>query len=180
MGLVVCLSGRIGSGKSSVATALSDQLAWPRAGFGDYLRQELTRLGGDPSSRQALQDLGQSLVEKDAAAFCLAVVSDVGFLPGGDLVIDGVRHANIQHCLRRVVAPSACKLIFLAADEEERLRRVAQRPLGEEDFARAEGHAAEADMTAELPMMADKIVDGSQPIETVLAECLSTVRGWKN
>lgn len=179
MGLVVCLSGRIGSGKSSVAAGLCDKLGWARAGFGDYLRKEIARRGGDPSSRQALQDLGQSLVEKDAVAFCRAVVSDAGFVPGGDLVIDGVRHASIQLCLREVAAPSVCKLIFLAADEEERLARVAQRPLGESDFARAEGHVAEADMVDQLPAMADKIVDGSLQLETVVDECLSAVSAWR-
>lgn len=179
MGLVVCLSGRIGSGKSSVATALSERLGWLRAGFGDYLRREIVRQGGDPNSREALQDMGQALVEADAAGFCRAVASDVGFVPGGNLVIDGVRHANIHLCLRSVVAPSACKLIFLAANEEERLRRVAQRPLGEADFARAEVHAAEADMAAELPRMADCVIDGALPLETVVLTCMKEIEVWQ-
>lgn len=178
MGLVVCLSGRIGSGKSSVAGALSERLGWPRVGFGDYLRKETTRLGGDPNSREALQDLGQSLVNQDAAGFCRAVVGDAGFIPGGDLVVDGVRHVNIQVCLQSVVAPSRCRLIFLAANEEERLKRVAQRPLGDADFARAEGHVAEADMVELLPRMADCVIDGSLPIETAVACCIEAVNDW--
>lgn len=178
MGSVVCLSGRIGSGKSSVANALGEKLGWPCAGFGDYLRKELAQLGGDSNSRQALQDLGQSLVDKDAVGFCRAVIADSGFVPGGNLIIDGVRHANIQLCLREVVAPSTCKLIFLAANEEERLRRVARRPLGEADFARAEVHVAEADMNDLLPTMADCVIDGALPLEAVVEKCMEEIGSW--
>jgi dephospho-CoA kinase len=70
MSLLLCFSGQIGSGKSSVTTAISAALGWRRAGFGDYLRSEIARLGGDPNDRKALQNLGQKLVEDDSAAFC--------------------------------------------------------------------------------------------------------------
>src|SRR4051794_36648427 len=95
-GLVVCFAGQIGSGKSSVSRRLGEALAWPRAAFGDYLRAELGRCGGAPESREQLQDLGQRLVDEDPSRFCSSVMSSNGFKPGGDLLLDGVRHVEIQ------------------------------------------------------------------------------------
>ena len=74
MSLLLCFSGQIGSGKSSVSTAVAEVLGWRRTGFGDYLRGEIARLGGDPDDRKALQDLGQQRVEDDSTAFCRDVL----------------------------------------------------------------------------------------------------------
>ena len=82
MSLLICFSGQIGSGKTSVSAAVAEALGWRRTGFGDYLRSEIERLGGDPSSRQALQDLGQKLVDEDPTAFCREVLLAGGFRPG--------------------------------------------------------------------------------------------------
>ena len=106
MGLVVCLAGQIGSGKSSVTRALGKALGWPATGFGDYLRCELTRRGGDPSSRRGLQDLGQQLIDSDPEGFCRAVLGAGDFTAGSDLLVDGVRHTDILRRLKRLVAPS--------------------------------------------------------------------------
>src|SRR6478609_5730788 len=102
-GLVVCFSGRIGSGKTSVTDALSNALGWPKAGFGDYLRERIKREGGDSTSRQALQDLGQSLVDSDADGFCADVISSASFVPGGNLVLEGIRHVDIYRRIARLV-----------------------------------------------------------------------------
>ena len=81
--------GQIGSGKSSVSAAVAAAvLSWRRAGFGDYLRAEIERAGGDPTSREALQELGQHLIEADAEAFCRSVLDAGGFTPGDDFVIE--------------------------------------------------------------------------------------------
>jgi hypothetical protein len=119
-GLVVCFAGQIGSGKSSVSRRLGEALAWPRAAFGDYLRAELGRHGGDPESREQLQNLGQKLVDEDPSRFCSSVMSSSGFKPGGDLLLDGVRHVEIQRIAVELARPSQTKLIYLAAAEDQR------------------------------------------------------------
>ena len=58
-GLVACFAGKIGSGKTSVTNVLARGLQWRRVGFGDYVRAELARRGGDPDVRKDLQDLGR-------------------------------------------------------------------------------------------------------------------------
>lgn len=174
-GLVVCFSGRIGSGKSSVTAALSKALDWPKVGFGDYLRDLVARQGGDPTSRQALQDLGQSLVEADANAFCAAVLASSGFVPGQNLLVDGIRHADIHARVAKLALPSAAPLIHLAIDDIVVRERVATRFLGSSDLARAESHRVEGDLRDSLPSVADCVVDARQSLAQVIDDCLFAI-----
>lgn len=179
MGLVVAFSGRIGSGKSSVAVALADELGWPRAGFGDYLRSEIARRGGDPDSRQALQDYGQSLVEDDPEAFCAAVMASAGFLPGGNLLLDGIRHVAIYRIVQRLVSPSTSRLIYLAADEAVRVERVLTRGRADEDLARAEQHQVEAELVEALPAAADQVLSAQAQLNDLVNACRGLIEEWR-
>ena len=44
--LLVCFSGKIGSGKTSISCAVARWLECGRTSFGDYLRDEVARRGG--------------------------------------------------------------------------------------------------------------------------------------
>ena len=179
MTTLVCFSGQIGSGKSSVSTAVAFALGWRRTGFGDYLRAEVERGGGDPTSREALQDLGQRLVEADAEAFCRSVLVAGGFTPGDDFLIDGVRHVEIFRILTRLAKPSIAHLLFLSADEAHRLERVRDRA-DKEDFARAATHRVEAELRDTLPALADVVINATQPFDDVVADCLAGIRIWQH
>lgn len=178
MTLLLCFSGQIGSGKSSVSTAVADALGWRRTGFGDYLRGEIALRGGDPDDRKALQELGQARVDADAAAFCRDVLTAGGFEPGDDCVIDGIRHVNIFEILQKVGSPSESKLLFLGAGETTRNLRVQTR-LDAADFARASTHRVEAELRDALPARADAIIDADQPMDRVVSDCLEWVRKWR-
>lgn len=179
MTTLVCFSGQIGSGKSSVSTAVATALCWPRTGFGDYLRAEITRGGGDPQSREALQDLGQRLVEADPEAFCLSVLAAGGFTPGDDFLIEGVRHVEIFHVLERIAAPSTARLLFLDAGNTHRLTRVRDRA-DKDDFARAATHRVESELRSDLPTLADMVVDATRSFDDVVADCLASIRMWQH
>lgn len=178
MTMLVCFSGQIGSGKSSVCTAIAEALGWSYAGFGDYLRAEIGRAGGDPTSREALQDLGQRLVEADAEGFCRSVLASGGFKDGKNFLLDGVRHVDIFRILTRIVAPSSARLLFLSADEIQRLDRIAERP-DKSDFTRAVGHQVEAELDNDLPAQADAIIDASQSFQDVVLACLAAIKKWQ-
>lgn len=177
MSLLLCFSGQIGSGKSSVSTAVANALGWHRTGFGDYLRSEIARRGGDPNDRQALQNLGQARVDDDASAFCRDVLAAGGFQPGNDFVIDGIRHVTIFEILKQIGAPGVAKLVFLGAGEATRSTRVQTRT-DAADFARASTHRVEAELRDALPDRADGVVDADQPIEQVVSDCLDLVTSW--
>ncbi len=177
MSLLLCFSGQIGSGKSSVSAAVAETLACRRTGFGDYLRSEVSRLGGDPNDRRSLQDLGQRRVDEDPTAFCRDVLIFGGFRPGEHFVIDGIRHVRIFEILAEISAPALACLLFLGANETTRLVRVDARS-DVSDFERASQHRVEAEMATALPHRADGIVNAEQPFEGVVSDCLNIIREW--
>ena len=178
MSLLLCLSGQIGSGKSSVSSAIGLALGWRRTGFGDFLRSEITRLGGNPDSREALQDLGQRRVDEDPNAFCREVLTAGGFKPGDNFVIDGVRHVSIFDILVAVSKPTHARLLFLGAVETTRIARVQTRD-DAQDFARATTHRVEAELGDTLPQRADGVVNADQPLNRVVSDCLALIKGWQ-
>ncbi|MBB4360622.1 dephospho-CoA kinase [Bradyrhizobium sp. CIR18] len=178
MSLLLCFSGQIGSGKSSVSKAVAAALGCRRTGFGDYLRSEIARLGGDPNDRKALQDLGQKRVEDDSAAFCRDVLAAGGFQAGEDFVIDGIRHVAIFERLAAVGNPSDVRLLYLVASETTRNVRVQSRD-DAQDFVRASTHHVETELQDALPQRADAVIDANQPFDRVVADCLDLVRGWQ-
>jgi len=178
MSLLLCFAGQIGAGKSSVSTAVAKALGWGRTGFGDYLRSEIARLGGDPDARQALQDLGQKRVDDDPVAFCRDVLSAAGFRSGDNFVIDGIRHIRIFEILATVSAPSHARLLFLGASQATLMSRIGARA-DAEDFSRASEHRVESELSDAVPQRADGVVSADQPFSCVLAECLNLIRNWQ-
>jgi dephospho-CoA kinase len=174
-GLVVCFAGQIGSGKTSVSRRLEEALGWPRAAFGEYLRAEVSLRGGDPESREQLQNLGQMLVDEDPSRFCNSVMTSSGFEPGGYLLLDGIRHVAIQRIAAELARPSETRLIYLAASEDGRLERVASRADGARDFIRASAHRVETELRTSLPEIADIVIDSTAPLDEVVNECLSAL-----
>lgn len=180
-GLLVCFSGKIGSGKTSISQAVAGELGCGRASFGDYLREEVARHGGDPGCRELLQELGQNRIERDAASTCRDVLASGGFVRGRDFVLDGVRHLRVLPHLARLAAPSTVRVIFLEADAGLRSVRVEGRSeTARKDFNRATGHTVEADMDDGLPAAADAIVDAGLPMRQVVEQCIGHIDLWRS
>ena len=178
--LLVCFSGKIGSGKTSISRAVACRLGCRRTSFGGYLRDEVALRGGDPDCRESLQDLGQYQIEQDAESFCRDVLATGDFIAGEDFVLDGIRHIEVLAHLGRIAVPSELRLIFINADAGLRSSRVGKRSdRARADFDRATGHVVETDMEDELPMEAHAIVDGSLPEQDVIGECIELIDGWR-
>lgn len=175
--MVVCFSGKIGSGKSSVSKGVARALAWKHAAFGDYLRSELQRRGGDATSREELQEFGQQQIEDDLVGCCTAVLAYGGIKPEDSFVLDGVRHVDVFHHIAQTVAPTPTRLLFLATDDVSRRLRVALRP-DRDDLPRAETHRVESELSVDLQKLADGIIDATAPLEKVTADCLVKINGW--
>ena len=175
-GLVASFSGRIASGKTHITRMLADALQWPRTSFSDYLRAALAKQGDHDPSREALQDLGQTLVTSDPDQFCRDVFAQAGFTPGGNLLVDGVRHVDIQRRVARLAIPSHTCLIHLAAEDDVVAQRVREHGTSETEVRRAETHEVERDLAALLPQIADAVIDAGQPVATVLAQCIGEMK----
>ena len=178
MNLVVCFSGQIGSGKSSVSTVVADRLGWKRTGFGDCLRTKVQEMGECPESRPALQKLGQHWVNTDPEGFCRSVLDAGGFKLGDNLVIDGIRHSSIFLILEELVKPAFARLIFLQAHTTNRKTRVVTR--GDNiDFDCANEHEVEAELRSVLPRVAHAVIDANQKYGDVIEECINVINAWK-
>ncbi len=180
MSLLVCFSGKIGSGKSSVSKAVADVLGCRHASFGDYLRQYVAWHGGDPVSRKLLQDLGWSWIEQNPKSFCTNVLAAGKYMRGEDFVLDGIRHVEVLPYLERIADPSKLRLIFLKTYAELRRTRIRKRSANLlEDFDRAGSHVVEAEMEDQLPKIAHAIVDGSLNMRDVIKQCIGLIRQWR-
>lgn len=173
-GLVACFAGETGSGKTSVTTTLARCLHWPRVGFGDYLRQEVARRGGDPRARKKLQDLGQSLVCSDPVSLCRAVLETQRFCPGDNLFVDGIRHAVVYRALVDIVKPSRACLLYLCANQKVRDVRVTRR--GDATPASVGSHPVESELATTVLDMADVVVEAGGSFGNVIWHCVDGLR----
>lgn len=171
--LVLAFAGRIASGKSTVSQKVASTLGWPWTSFGEFLRREAVREGLDPSSRKALQELGQKFIDSGWERFCRSVLRAAHWQRGQPLVIDGIRHAEAVETLKRFTAPVDVKLVFVATEEGVRRGRFRVRKEGE-DLNCAERHAVEIQSLETLPRIADFTIDGSLPEE----ECVAIIVAW--
>src|SRR6267378_1210406 len=125
MSTVLAISGRIASGKSTLARAFASEVGWPCVSFGDYVRS-IARAGGAAETVEVLQDLGDELIRKNLEGFCEAVLAQADWKRGQALVIDGVRHYEVDSFLRRRVAPSRYFLTYFSIDDQTRTERLRQ------------------------------------------------------
>jgi len=171
---VVGLSGRLGSGKSSLASILAERFGWPKVAFGDYLRHlaEQRGLGVD---RQSLQYLGEEQIALGWDGFCLAVLNHFKWRPGQGLVVDGIRHITAVSTLNRLLCPQSVFLVHLAVDEEIRQNRLSRRDGIQGQWKKAEDHSTEADVKEALPRAANMIVDATLPVEVLADEVLDAL-----
>ena len=161
------------SGKTSLTRALAECLKWKRVAFGDYVRGEFRRQRGHPGARPELQDFGQDLAESDPESLCRAVLRLGDFAPGGNILIDGVRHASVYRVLMDIVRPSRTYLIYLHADSDLRRLRAAQRH--EVLSASTASHPVEAELGETVLKMADMVVDADGAFGEVLRRCVDAL-----
>jgi dephospho-CoA kinase len=159
---IICLSGSIASGKSTVSHALAEM--WPNAetlSFGDVVRTR-TRLEGLPSDRATLQEVGSQLLAEGWQSFITALIAGVS-TDTVLLIVDGIRHPAAIDSLYERFPGATIRTVFLRVDEEVAARRMMER--GESPTAR--GHAIESELVA-VERRADLVISGALPVETTV------------
>lgn len=173
--VVLAFTGRIGSGKTTLSRQVAEALGWKRASFGDYLR-DFAKGHGLETSRDVLQELGESLIHKGVDDFCRSVLTHFEWRSGEPLVIDGVRHAVVVEALRRLVAPLELRLVFVEVAEKDRLKRL-QR-LEKEVVSRLpdfEQHSTEREVATTLRDIAEWRINGNRRPDEVVRDILGKV-----
>ena len=174
MAAVLAFAGRMGSGKTTLTTALAEALGCRRASFGDYVRH-VVKARGIEQTRENLQKIGTQLLEEDRLAFCNSVLLHSGWKPGDTLVLDGLRHAETFAWIRQLVCPLLLKIVYLEIDDDIRLKRLEARGEGEgRSLDLAEAHSSEQQVTSILAGQADLTIDSGKPTQ----ECVRRIVEW--
>jgi dephospho-CoA kinase len=175
MNTVICFSGGIGSGKTSLTAAVSDRTGIVVASFGRFVRAtaEARGIAGD---RDSLQTLGEALInELGWESFCRSVINAAGWTAGASLIVDGIRHVAAFEHVERVVAPTKAKLVFVDLTPERRQARLdASRPDEGTVVSRADAHSTEKDVHGALRSRADLILDGTRVLSDLVDDVCKT------
>jgi cytidylate kinase len=164
---VLAIGGRTGSGKTLLCEALARALALSCASFGDLVRSVATARGLD-HSRGTLQAVGASLIDQGWEPFCQRVLADADWQTGKSLVVEGIRHAEALHHIRRLVVPARVVFVFLTIGDEVRSDRLSQRGSETQEQAiEIERHSTESQVVAGLRDHADLVLDGESPLDAL-------------
>jgi len=173
----LAFSGAIASGKTTIAMEVAESFRWPLVAFGDYVRS-IAAERGLSRTRAILQDLGTQLIaEQGWEGFCRSVLGTTSWEPGGSIVIDGVRHAEVALALRALVAPSEFCLVLIETSSAVRTNRLRERDTANA-YSRAamETHSTEVQLADRLPTLADLRIDGSHPCNDTVRAILDWLR----
>lgn len=171
---VVAFAGKIGSGKTTITKSLADLLAWPRASFGDYVR-EAARRRGMKDTREVLQALGTEILRADPRNFCQSVLSHCGWNAGQNLLIDGLRHEETIEIIKGLTLATTVSIVFVKISEVVRFERLMGREESDAKYrAMVEAHSSEAQVTSILARKANFTVDNDGPLEATV----SAVSQW--
>lgn len=154
---VICFSSRIGAGKSTLSLSLANSLGWPHTSFGDYVRGVADQRDAG-HSREVLQQIGEELVSTNLEPFTRAVISRVAWQQG--CVVDGIRHMQVLHSLRKIVSPLQTFLVFIDLDESVRRQRLLDRGMTEQAIDAADQHETEAQVRSVIEAQAELHVNG--------------------
>lgn len=154
---VICIVGKIASGKSYVSKIIANKNDWFRCSTSDFLRNIISQRNGESfPTREQLQELGNSEIKKGWNTFAWDFLNyaiqqrDIAFL-----VIDGVRHIEFFNEIRDIVFPQKCLLIYLDIPNKILQKRLHERGETQIDF----NHVSEGDQQ-KLYNSADFISNG--------------------
>ena len=164
-GIIIAFSGALGLGTGALSTVVAELLEWPRVRFSDFIRREAERLGEDPNERAVLQRIGQELVSTRREYFVSSVLAMARWHIGENLILDGLRHAEVHdELVRQVGRTTDVHVVHIEMDDETRKDR-AKRSDGfqDADFQRYDKDVTEAQMERVPPVFAELTLDGAEP-----------------
>lgn len=154
--LVVGFAGYKGSGKTTIASAVTQHTRGTLASFGAYVRTKAPR-GVDPVT---LADLGaQLLATLGPEQLVRRTIEAAGWDGSGPLIVEGIRHVDVLDVL--LTYSSQFRLIFIDTPEGVRQQRLQERDgLRASAIATLQSHSTEAGVES-LRSRADLVVDAS-------------------
>lgn len=153
---VICIVGKIASGKTTVASELASVIGGEQFSVSDYLRYCLKQKAIENPSRTQLQELGESFISEGWENFCDGFLKFINYDMNKTYVIDGIRHKRFFNALCNKIYPINPILVYLKVNDEVLQQRKFVRAEIEYDEKRyAEGNLAD------LYNLADIIIEAT-------------------
>lgn len=143
------------------------QIGWAKTSFGGYLANFSKNYGYD-TSRKALQDLGDKMIQADPKGFLIEVIK----FSGGDnsnLIFEGVRHKIVLEHIKNLSRQTY--VLFLDTPEPVRLVRFNWREKSNvslEAFRESCNHIVESEIQS-IKGEADMVVDGTMTLSEMVS-----------
>lgn len=164
---IICLSGGIASGKTTVARALAERFTDVSVlSFGDVVRRR-ARFLGKPLERETLQTIGLELVAAGWQSFVEALLVDV-HQSTRVLIVEGIRHREAIEELQRRSLADKFLTVYITIEPSVQEKRLRER--GESLAGRT--HVVESSLPA-VEASADLIIDGSVPLVNITNKILN-------
>ena len=171
--LILCFSGRIGSGKTSVSRRVAETLGAAWTGFGDFVRAVAASRSLDASSREVLQTLGAQLLQDHGPAWlCQQVIARAGWDGHRPLVVDGVRHVDVLNEIGRQLSAHRNVLFYLDLPDQD----MPARGLDASTRRVIEDHSTEHDVLRALRERANLVVSTAPPLDEVVSTVVNFAR----
>ena len=175
--MILAFSGEMGSGKTRLSYALAEEIAYPKIGFGEYLRH-IAKNEQREATREYLQELGEILVTTDPVGFTRDVLKFADWKQGEPLIVDGMRHIEVLSALHSEVSPSPLHLIYVDTASSIRHSRLIDRDKTESIILdQLERHSTEA-QSDRLRGKANLVLDGSIPVDQLVKIIISSLTQW--
>ena len=174
----IVIIGRISSGKTTLAEAISRELDVPIASFGKYLVHYSSLKGIKIMDRSTLQDLGNKLIQKNSNKFLRDVIEFTTNKPKS-MIFEGVRHKIIFSEIKE--NSHSTFSIFLDIDQKERYTRMVKRGKDSdrvknfEDFEKMDNHIVEMEID-ELKPFTDIILGHRYSLDDILKAVKAAIK----
>lgn len=177
MKVVLCISGRIASGKSVLASRVAVKLGWRTVSFSQILRSIALKRGLAEPTREELQRIGVERIQAGWREFCAEVLQQAGWHSGEGLVVDGVRHTAALDALAELVGPEPVVLVFINASNEALAPRLQSKGIVDlEALAEIEQDSTEREVTTDLVDRAALVVESENDPDSLADSVVSWVK----
>ncbi|WP_165375245.1 AAA family ATPase [Roseovarius nitratireducens] len=171
------ISGKIGSGKTTLVTNLLKEYRFSVASYGAFFRN-LAASRNLPYSRETFQSLtNEYLGQLNHDGLALEVLKLSDWDGRQSLLIDGIRHIESISAIWPLVRPLPFFLVFLEVPEETRLLRISKRdglPLNAVKLH--DLHESEQSVENEIRSIADVIIAENER-DAAIEKLFDFVRG---
>lgn len=157
------ISGKIGSGKTTLITNLLKEYDFSVASYGAFFRG-LADSRNLPNNRETFQSLTDEYL-RDIKHNGLAeeVVKSSDWDGKESLLVDGVRHIASISAISRLIHPLPLFIVFLEVPEETRISRIGKRDgLPPDTVKLHDRHESEKLVTNEIKSVADLVVSENE------------------